>query len=551
MAEFYIDPALGNDADGGSIAHPWKTISKANATLFAGDAAYLMNGTYNDRIFPSHSGSAGNPISYKNYPGHSPTLKGTDQGYGIFRFSVGRNYFIIDGISVDGSPRDNSLPQWWFVWNEGDYNIIQNCPLTNGTANVDGGVRILGNYNKLLNCRVAHAGCYNLGDVWIEGSYNLVDGCSIMDVGHDCINNFGHHNIIRNNDLYNPIYRVADAAHSGGSDARAYLVFDGNRVHGSPIHGMQANSPYQIIRRNTVYDNSQHGLGIYGGQPGVGSSSHSRIYNNTFYNNGGVAVKLNKNGTDSIDIVLKNNISYKNIGGFTWYENVDPANQHEINNFNGDPHFIDEGGRDFRLAADSPCRNAGAFLTTAIGTGSGTSIPVVDASYFIDGFGIVAGDIIQLQGNPDPLTIVGIDYAANTITVNRPTSWTNGQGIALGRIDAAPNIGAYEYKEETMAIKKTVPFTLVVSAAPDFFPAILPSSLSVAKGVVAVYNISFTAQGGFAGPVALAVLNLPTGAVATFDKTSINVTETAALSITTGSVALGTFSLSVEGTANL
>ena len=230
---------------------------------------------------------------------------------------------------------------------------------------------------------------------------------------------------------------------------------------------------------------------------------------------------------------------------------IDPANQNEINNFNGDPRFVDEDNRDFRLAADSPCRNAGAFLTLTIGAGSGISIPVVDASYFIDGFGIVAGDIVQLQGNPGLFTIVGIDYTANTITVDRPTAWTDGQGIALGRIDTAPNIGAYEYQEETMATKKSVSFTLVVSAAPDFFPAILPSSLSVAKGVVAVYQITFTAQGGFAGPVTLAVLNLPTGAVATFDKTSINVTETAVLSITTSSVALGTFSLSVEGTANL
>jgi hypothetical protein len=102
-----------------------------------------------------------------------------------------------------------------------------------------------------------------------------------------------------------------------------------------------------------------------------------------------------------------------------------------------------------------------------------------------------------------------------------------------------------------MATKKTVLFTLVVTASPDFFPAIVPSSLSVAKGVVAVYSVSFTAQGGFTGPVTLAVLNLPAGAVATFDKTSINVTETAVLSITTAAVALGTFSLSVEGTANL
>jgi len=104
--------------------------------------------------------------------------------------------------------------------------------------------------------------------------------------------------------------------------------------------------------------------------------------------------------------------------------------------------------------------------------------------------------------------------------------------------------------EENMAVK-TIPFTLAVTAAPDFFPAIAPTSLSVVKGVVAVYNVTVTGAGGFTGPVALAVLGLPVGAVGTFDKTSINVGETSVLSITTSSVAIGSYSPSIEATANI
>jgi hypothetical protein len=111
-----------------------------------------------------------------------------------------------------------------------------------------------------------------------------------------------------------------------------------------------------------------------------------------------------------------------------------------------------------------------------------------------------------------------------------------------------PDIGAYEYQEGQMAIKP-VSFTLSVTDAPDFFPAINPTTLSVAKGIVAVYHVSFTAAGGFAGPVTLAVKNLPVGAIGTFDKTSINVGETATLSIATAAVALGTYTPSVEATA--
>lgn len=113
-----------------------------------------------------------------------------------------------------------------------------------------------------------------------------------------------------------------------------------------------------------------------------------------------------------------------------------------------------------------------------------------------------------------------------------------------------PDIGAYEYQEDIMAIK-TVPFTLEVTAVPDFFPAIAPTSRSVAKGIVAVYNITFTAQGGFTGPVTLAAKNLPTGAVASFDKMSINLGEISVLSIATANIALGSYSPSVDATATV
>ncbi len=106
-------------------------------------------------------------------------------------------------------------------------------------------------------------------------------------------------------------------------------------------------------------------------------------------------------------------------------------------------------------------------------------------------------------------------------------------------------------EEETQVATKSIPFTLEITEAPDFFPAVAPSTLSVPKGIVAVYNTSFTAQGGFTGPVTLAVINLPAGAVGTFDVTSINLGQTATLSITTADVAVGVFTPSVEATAEL
>lgn len=99
--------------------------------------------------------------------------------------------------------------------------------------------------------------------------------------------------------------------------------------------------------------------------------------------------------------------------------------------------------------------------------------------------------------------------------------------------------------------KKSIPFTLTVVAAPDFFPAVGPTALLVVKGVVGIFNVTLTGAGGFAAAVALAVVGLPVGAVATFDKPSIKPGEASVLSITTAGMALGVFPLVLEGTAEI
>jgi MYXO-CTERM domain-containing protein len=87
-------------------------------------------------------------------------------------------------------------------------------------------------------------------------------------------------------------------------------------------------------------------------------------------------------------------------------------------------------------------------VTTTNGAGQGTEIPVADASYFSDGFGVVDGDRIQLEGETARLQIVSIDYGQNLLTVDTDATWSDGQGVGLPYQGPAPDIGAFEYGEE-------------------------------------------------------------------------------------------------------
>ncbi len=91
--------------------------------------------------------------------------------------------------------------------------------------------------------------------------------------------------------------------------------------------------------------------------------------------------------------------------------------------------------------------DAGTFLTTTTSASSGTSLPVADAKYFMDGWGIIDGDIIQLDGQRVTAEITGI--TGNTLTIDTSLTWSNGQGVSLAYEDDAPDLGAYETKRLT------------------------------------------------------------------------------------------------------
>jgi hypothetical protein len=252
----------------------------------------------------------------------------------------------------------------------------------------------------------------------------------------------------------------------------------------------------QIFRKNFVYNNKQHAIGggvRVGADPALGMTE-AKVYNNVFYNNGQL-FKFSDRGRDApigTDLnIFKNNIDYaSNLtplvdvgivatsrvagnnplnehvyshnsfkrlnGGITikytgigtntlnWWANNYPAN------FSGNlevaPDFVASNPSkpaDFRLKSSSPLINAGASLTNTRSSGSGTSVPVDDAGYFSDGFGVIEGDEVVI-GNNSPVRITDVNYNTNTITVARSISWNNNDSINLPYSGSAPDIGAFE-----------------------------------------------------------------------------------------------------------
>lgn len=110
-----------------------------------------------------------------------------------------------------------------------------------------------------------------------------------------------------------------------------------------------------------------------------------------------------------------------------------------------DPKLYDPRNGSFNLTSDSPAIDAGDWLTRTNGGNTGTTITVDNANYFCDGYGLIDGDNIFI-GDDSNLEVTDVDYDAETITVNRSITWSDGDAVSLSAYNgSAPDIGAYEF----------------------------------------------------------------------------------------------------------
>lgn len=211
-------------------------------------------------------------------------------------------------------------------------------------------------------------------------------------------------------------------------------------------NGTTINSRW--IHNTTIMDDSldYSNVGLLDGTGNI-------IKNNIFYSSGGNR-QLEHGWNQTYTVALDYNDWYTGnmqfcYGGnsicYTNFTNYKTATGQDANSMSLDPKFTNISGNDITLQSDSPCIDAGDFLTKTTGSGTGTVIPVEDARYFHDGYGIagVSGDTIKIGSNT--ATVTDIDYGANTITINKSISWNNGDGVSYSYSGSAPDIGAYEY----------------------------------------------------------------------------------------------------------
>lgn len=471
------------------------SLGTANLNAVAGETVFLRAGTYSGQeIRPSHSGSAdGGRITYRRYDQEMVLIR--DSAYGIMLDL--RSYITVDGINFF------NLRRFMRIYG-GHFNIISYCNFDQRSPDSGDWVGALiaddyrdptsaaedSTHNWVHHCTffrwaygafAEHRGALlDIGNssqgAVDESNNNLIESNTFAYGGHHTLGVYSKYNVIRNNFFHNETnsgnwdYEGYRATLTEGPEA-GFCLWEGNRFGYAGASGLALRSQHNIVRFNTFHHNGSGAIQVVSNLAGVDHADYNLIYSNSFYHNGYLATDpgfqggmyfANWSGASPIGNVVKNNIFYDNRNGSVTYEGqVDP--QVVVNNWDAndiDPGFVDLSGTDpedpdhpdLHLRAGSAARDQGAWPTLITSpSGSGASFTVEDASYFMDGWGIVAGDQVQLQGQGQRVRITAVDYSTNTITLADAVTWTQGQGVSLDYSDAAPDLGAYEIIEELFA----------------------------------------------------------------------------------------------------
>lgn len=447
-ATFYLNPATGSNSNPGTQAAPWQTLGKVASSVGPGDTVNIQGGTYRQSQYAggenyflwtsSHAkGASGQPITIQAAPGETVILDGQQNTYGFYFYATQvTDYYV----------------------------IVQNLTFRNfrGVAvGIGGGI---------AGAKARHVAVLNT--VMEDFSPQLTGAIA---VGH------ASHYVLRGNRMRN----IGDPRLGGSPppDSQHFIyigedsqdgVIDGNVMDGNAGFGIHfwghsnfgLTTRQSIIRCNTV-SNAWDTTMILAGTNYV----NTYVYHNSFRQDRVPYPAVDQRMALTLlswhlSTQLRHTRVLNNRGegyvqyGAVWSDDNQRFGDDLVLDFNrwqvqGPPHYHWDGaardlgqmrsayGYELHSGTDTAGTDAGTFLTVTTTAGSGTQMPVQDAGYFFDGYGLVPGDGVQLEGGGSA-TVLAVDYGTNTLTLGKPLAWRAGQGVSLPYTGSRPNIGPDE-----------------------------------------------------------------------------------------------------------
>lgn len=362
QTNYFVDNANGNDLNNGtSLATAWKTIKKACNAATPNSIVQIKAGTYNENVVVNVSGTAGNPITFKNYNNDTVIIDGTGTSGTTLLTIKNKQYLNFENLTLQNltknnaqgilvesaastttpvttllfknitvrninwnssrtkTPGSNNNAQPFIAYGRGTTAdraitnlVIDSCTFYNNITGYSESLSLDGNIDgfTIKNCLVHDN--VNIG-IYAGGNYGE---CSVPALDHT------RDGTIENNTCYN---NVAFYATSGGiyADGSKNVVIRRNICYGNGYGveiGCEENGTTENITLidNLIYANDDAGIAVGGyTTETTGQVLGCTIRNNTLFENDN-----GQNGSGELYITKASNCSFEN--------NVLYANSQEI-----------------------------------------------------------------------------------------------------------------------------------------------------------------------------------------------------------------------------
>jgi parallel beta-helix repeat protein len=324
---YYVSNTGSDAANGTSTGTAWQTMAKVNSSTFtAGDFILFKKGdSWNERLSPPSSGSAGNVITYGAYgTGAAPiitgfqTLSGWTNSGNIWSSTFSNSVRYQNTVYINGSLRAKGrYPNNSYLTFTSHSAKNQITGALTGTPNYTGGNVVIRN-NKWTLDRLwitsQSSGTINFTpDVY----YSLTDGygyfISNIESVLDTLNEYCYDTTTKVVKVYatsQPTVKASSLDTLVFLNSKNYITFDGIDFEGSNLVSILANSSSHVTITNCNFNNSG-GDGIAGE-----SSTFLTITNNSFSKIFNCALQLSNafTGTAGCNDAIITGNTVRNIG---------------------------------------------------------------------------------------------------------------------------------------------------------------------------------------------------------------------------------------------
>jgi len=365
-AEWFVDASgsapCSDSVSAGSERQPWCKINYAIARSRPGDIVYVKNGTYREDVYIAGKNGGANYITFQNYPGHFPVIRGN----GV---ASGRNKIIDSGFVKFIGFTITEFQQGLFV--EKSNNILlQDLKVYNvGQEAVH--IKLNSSLVTLKDSVIYDTGKwqYNGEGVYIGTSSSQQPNSPPYDNTHDIT--------VKGNTIYNTKDECIEAKEGTYS-----ITIDSNKMYDclldpkitSPSWGaieVMEHDKYYNSNPNHVIKNNV----IFMTKTGIGVHTGATVFNNVIYGQTGSFRGISIDRADSDNYprrVYHNTIDLPDFravvssrgGSVDIRNNIGPSSPSNMASHSA--FFVNRAGADYRLAPGSAPIDAGVNLIATV-----------------------------------------------------------------------------------------------------------------------------------------------------------------------------------------